>query len=200
MAFKNRILVVDDEPEVCAVAAEMLRDEPNFAVAGECNPQKALTLIKSSHFDLVLTDLMMGDYSGMEILEAALESDPDTVVVFMTGYPTVENATEALKHGAYDFLTKPFKMDELLATVERGLRKLQLARENIRLKEQLALFRIAEAMSLTIHLGTALNQVLKLTIKEFNAEAASILFYDFNKESPFVLQALQAQTHSAVES
>jgi len=194
MAFKSRILVVDDDPEVCEVAAEMLRDNVHLAVATETDPQKAIGLVKDSQFDLILTDLMMGKHSGMEMLEAALEADPDTVVVFMTGYPTVENATQALKCGAYDFLVKPFQMEQLLATVERGLRKLQLSRENIRLKEQLALFKIAEAMGLTIHLSTALNQVLKLIMKEFSVEAASILLFDPSKPTPFVVQALQTQS------
>ena len=194
MAFKSRILVVDDDPEVCEVAAEMLRDNVHLAVASETDPEKAIGLVKGSQFDLILTDLMMGSHSGMEMLEAALEADPDTVVVFMTGYPTVENATQALKCGAYDFLVKPFQLEQLLATVERGLRKLQLSRENIRLKEQLALFKIAEAMGLTIHLSTALNQVLKLTMKEFNVEAASILLFDPSKPAPFVMQALQTQS------
>ncbi len=194
MAFKSRILVVDDDPEVCDVAAEMLRDNAHLAVATETDPEKAIGLVKGSQFDLILTDLMMGSHSGMEMLEAALEADPDTVVVFMTGYPTVENATQALKCGAYDFLVKPFQLGQLLATVERGLRKLQLSRENIRLKEQLALFKIAEAMGLTIHLSTALNQVLKLTMKEFHVEAASILLFDPSKPTPFVVQALQTQS------
>ncbi len=194
MAFKSRILVVDDEPEVCEVAAEMLRDNDHFAVATETNPEKAIELVRGSKFDLILTDLMMGSLSGMDMLETALEADPDTVVVFMTGYPTVENATQALKCGAYDFLVKPFKFEQLVATVERGLRKLQLSRENIRLKEQLALFKIAEAMGLTIHLNTALNQVLKLTMKEFGVEAASILLYDPSKPEPFITQALQTQS------
>jgi putative nucleotidyltransferase with HDIG domain len=197
MAFKSRILVVDDDPEVCDVAAEMLRDNVHLAVATETDPVKAIGLVKGSQFDLILTDLMMGSHSGMEMLEAALEADPDTVVVFMTGYPTVENATQALKCGAYDFLVKPFQLEQLLATVERGLRKLQLSRENIRLKEQLALFKIAEAMGLTIHLSTALNQVLKLTMKEFNVEAASILLFDPSKPTMFVTQALQ--THSGID-
>ena len=194
MAFKSRILVVDDEREVCEVAADMLRESAGVAVAAETDPVRALELLRTSQFDLVLTDLMMGEYSGLDMLDAALEADPDTVVIFMTGYPTVENATEALKRGAYDFLIKPFKLENLLATVERGLRKLQLSRENIRLKEQLALFKIAEAMGLTIHLSTALNQVLKLTMKEFHAEAASILFYDPTRPEGFVTQALQSQT------
>ena len=88
---------------------------------------------------------------------------------------------------------KPLSMELLQSTVERGLRKQQLTLENIHLKEQLALYKIAEAMSSTIHLNSALMQVLKLTVKEYNADAASILFYDAGKEHPFVLQALQTQ-------
>ena len=190
---RSRILIIDDEPTICEVAADMLGDNPSLALMTSSDPASALETIRTTRFDMILTDLMMGDHSGMEILEAAMESNPDTVVVIMTGYPTVENAIGALKQGAYDYLIKPFSLDLLRTTVERGLRKQSLSRENIHLKEQLALFKIAEAMGLTIHLGTALNQVLKLTIKEFSAAAASILFYDPNQDDRFVLQAIQTQ-------
>ncbi len=191
MIAKHRILVIDDEQVVCDVVKEMLSSNDNYRVVAEYDPVKALTLLKTSQFDLVLTDLMMGKYSGMQMIQAALEQNGDTVVVLMTGYPTMENAIDALKHGAYDYIVKPFKMDHLMATVERGLRKQMLARENIHLKEQLALFKIAEAMGSTIHLGTALNQVLRLTIKEFNADGASILFNEGADTTRFVLQAIQ---------
>lgn len=197
MAFRSRILVIDDEPAVGDVVAEMLDDNLFWAVVKETDPAKALALLRTTQFDLVLTDLMMGDFSGMQMLDTALEQNPDTIVILMTGYPTVENAIDVLKQGAYDYLVKPFKLEFLRATVERGLRKLQLSRENIHLKEQVALFKIAEAMGTTIHLKTALNQVLKLTIKEFNADAASILFYDSGKPEPFVLQAIQTSPHTA---
>src|SRR5690606_4486930 len=131
-----------DEPVVCDVVKEMIQVHDGFRVIAESDPARALALLKSSQFDLVLTDLMMGDYSGMQMIEAALERSEETIVVLMTGYPTMENAIEALKHGAYDYIVKPFKLDNLLATIERGLRKQMLARENIHLKEQLALFKI----------------------------------------------------------
>ncbi len=191
MIHKHRVLVIDDEPIVCDVVREMIQVHDSYRVISECDPQKALAMLKSSQFDLVLTDLMMGSLSGMQMIEAALEHAEDTIVILMTGYPTMENAIDALKHGAYDYIVKPFKMENLLAIVERGLRKQMLARENIHLKEQLALFKIAEAMGSTIHLGTALNQVLRLTIKEFNADGASILFYDQALANRFILQAIQ---------
>ena len=199
MIFKHRILVVDDEQVVCDVVKEILASNDNYQIVAEYDPVKALNLLRTSQFDLVLTDLMMGKYSGMQMIQAALEQNGDTVVVLMTGYPTMENAIDALKHGAYDYVVKPFKMDHLLATVERGLRKQMLARENIHLKEQLALFKIAEAMGSTIHLGTALNQVLRLTIKEFSADGASILFHEGGGSDRFVLQAVQTAHYAEVD-
>ena len=199
MVFKHRILVIDDEQVVCDVVKEMLGSNETYRIVAENDPAKALALLKTSQFDLVLTDLMMGKYSGMQMIQAALEQSGDTIVVLMTGYPTMENAIDALKHGAYDYIVKPFKMDHLMATVERGLRKQLLARENIHLKEQLALFKIAEAMGSTIHLGTALNQVLRLTIKEFNADGASILFHDGSDANRFVLQAIQTAHHAEID-
>ncbi len=199
MIFKNRILVIDDEQVVCDVVKEMLRSNESYHVVAEYDPAKALELLKTSQFDLVLTDLMMGKHSGMQMIQAALEQNGDTIVVLMTGYPTMENAIDALKHGAYDYIVKPFKMDHLMATVERGLRKQMLSRENIHLKEQLALFKIAEAMGSTIHLGTALNQVLRLTIKEFSADGASILFHEGGDSDRFVLQAIQTAHHAETD-
>ena len=199
MIFKHRILVVDDEQVVCDVVREMLSSNDTYKVVSETDPVKALNLLKTSQFDLVLTDLMMGKHSGMQMIQSALEKSGDTVVVLMTGYPTMENAIDALKHGAYDYIVKPFKMDHLMATVERGLRKQMLARENIHLKEQLALFKIAEAMGSTIHLGTALNQVLRLTIKEFSADGASILFHEGGDTDRFVLQAIQTAHHAEID-
>jgi response regulator RpfG family c-di-GMP phosphodiesterase len=199
MAYKSRILVVDDESAVCDVVVDMLGNNLLWAVVSENDPVKALALLQTTQFDLVLTDLMLGELSGMQMLEAALEQSPDTIVILMTGYPTVENAIDVLKQGAYDYLMKPFKLEILRATIERGLRKQQLSRENIHLKEQLALFKIAEAMGTTIHLKTALNQVLRLTIKEFNADAASILFYDKGKRAPFVLQAIQTNPNTQAD-
>lgn len=199
MIHKHRVLVIDDEPIVCDVVKEMIQVHDGFRVIAESDPARALALLKSSQFDLVLTDLMMGDYSGMQMIEAALERSEETIVVLMTGYPTMENAIDALKHGAYDYIVKPFKLDNLLATIERGLRKQMLARENIHLKEQLALFKIAEAMGSTIHLGSALNQVLRLTIKEFNADGASILFYEQALPTKFILQAIQTVPDVAID-
>jgi response regulator RpfG family c-di-GMP phosphodiesterase len=193
MNSKHRVLVVDDEGYICDIIAEMFHGDSEFAVVTETDPAKALEILQTHQFDLVLTDLVMGDHSGMQMMEVALAQNPEVIVILMTGHPTVENAIKAVKRGAYDYLIKPFKLDLLRATVARGLRKQQLARENVHLKEQLALYRITEAMSSTIHLNTALNQVLRLTIKEFAGHAASILFYDGERDNSFILQALQNQ-------
>lgn len=193
MIVKHRVLVVDDEGYICDIIAEMFKSQREYVVVTETDPVRAMELLQTHRFDLVLTDLIMGDYSGMQIMELALTQNPDVIVILMTGYPTVENAISAVKRGAYDYLVKPFKLELLRNTVNRGMRKQQLALENIHLKEQLALYKIAEAMGSTIHLGTALNQVLMLTIKEFRGDAASILFYDDKRPGSFVLQAIQSR-------
>jgi putative nucleotidyltransferase with HDIG domain len=190
MIGAHRVLIVDDEGYICDIIAEMFANDTNYAVVTETDPHKAIEILRSHQFDLVLTDLVMGDCSGMQIMELALATNPETVVVLMTGHPTVENAIAAVKFGAYDYLVKPFKLELLKTTIERGLRKQQLARENIHLKEQLALYKIAEAMGTTINLDKALNQVLRLSVKEFSAAAASILFYETEPEPSFAMKAL----------
>ncbi len=191
MMTRHSILVVDDEMVICDVVRDMLETDSSYSVVTETDPAKALSRLAETGFDLVLTDLIMGDFTGMQIIEAALEHNEDTVVVLMTGYPTIENAVSALKHGAYDYIIKPFKLDTLRLTIERGLRKQQLARENMHLKDQLSLFKLAEAMGSTNNLNSTLNQVLKLSLREFSADAASILFYDSGKSGKLILQAIQ---------
>ncbi|MCK4857106.1 MAG: response regulator [candidate division Zixibacteria bacterium] len=199
MIAKSRVLVVDDERYICDIVAETLNGKGDCVVVTESDPARALGLLRTHHFDLVLTDLVMGEYSGMQVTELAMTENPDIIVILMTGHPTVENAISALKLGAYDYLVKPFKLDLLQLTVERGLRKQQLARENIHFKEQLALYKVVEAMGSTIHLDTALNQMLRLVIKEFDAEAASILFYNPDGNDKFVLQAIQSPNESGMD-
>ena len=128
------ILVVDDEEYICEVIKEMLADA-NYRVQMACDPQKAMDILEREPVDFVLTDLIMGEKSGVDVLNKTIKLHPDAVVVLMTGRPTIENAVAVLKSGAYDYLIKPFSMDTLRAVIKRGLEKQRLLRENINLKE-----------------------------------------------------------------
>ncbi len=172
-----RILVVDDEEYICEVIREMLSNE-GYRIHTICDPIQALDFIETRHVDLVLTDLIMGKKSGVDILNQTVGSHPDGIVILMTGHPTIENAITVLKSGAYDYLVKPFSMDTLRAVIKRGLEKQKLHRENINLKETVSLYKISEAMGSTIRLDFLLNLILETAIKELDADMASVLLLD----------------------
>lgn len=171
------ILVVDDEEYICEVIKEMLADA-NYRVQMACDPQKAMEILEREPVDFVLTDLIMGEKSGVDVLNKTLKLHSDAVVVLMTGRPTIENAVAVLKSGAYDYLIKPFSMDTLRAVIKRGLEKQRLLRENINLKETVSLYRISEAMGSTIRLDFLLNLILETAIKELEADMVWVLLWD----------------------
>ena len=123
-----RILVVDDEKIMREGAERILTKEGWKATIAE-NGERGLELIKDGKFRILLLDLMMPGISGMEVLKKVRESQPDLLVIVITGYATIENAVEAMKSGAYDFISKPFTPDQLRIVVRRALEKLNLERE-----------------------------------------------------------------------
>jgi len=98
---------------------------------------QALEQLDRTEFDLVITDLKMPGIGGLEVLARARDSWPQTEVIIVTAFATAETAIAAMKRGAYDYLTKPFKVDEIIVTVERALEKRALVRENVTLREEL---------------------------------------------------------------
>ncbi|MFO0755153.1 MAG: sigma-54 dependent transcriptional regulator [Byssovorax sp.] len=123
---KKQILVVDDEANLRKVlVAQLGRD--GYDVHAAEDGEVALAFLKEHHIDLVITDLRMPKVDGMELLRAALRDDPSRPVVMMTAYGTVDVAVEALKTGAFDFITKPFDQNEVRIIVKKALRTRDLA-------------------------------------------------------------------------
>jgi len=130
------ILIVDDEENIRDSCSQMLsRKGHNVNVAED--GYKGLKLIGNRSYDIVILDLKMPGISGMEVLEKIKRDAPETVVIVITGYATVESAVEAMKLGAYDFLPKPFTPDELNVIIKRAEDKRNIEIENIYLHEQL---------------------------------------------------------------
>jgi len=148
MPEKVKILVVDDEKSICELISSILSEEP-FSLETASNPQQAFKILESQSLNMVITDLMLGKASGLEVIKKAIELQPDIVAILMTGQPTIENAVTVLKLGAYDYLVKPFSEEVLKATIYSGLQKQKLFGENINLKEQLSLYKISTAMGST---------------------------------------------------
>jgi PAS domain S-box-containing protein len=116
-----RILVIDDEPRIRDACMLVLSDK-GFEVAAAPDGETGLQMIKERHFDIVLVDLMMPTISGFDVLSEVRNHHPDTVVIVITGYATLEHSIEAMKKGAFDFIPKPFTPDQLRAVVDKSLR------------------------------------------------------------------------------
>ena len=131
------ILIIDDDTDNLQSLARIFERE-GYAVALAENGRKGLDLLRKERFPVVLTDLMMpGEVDGLGVLATARELDLNAEIILMTAYGTVEAAVQAMKVGAYDFITKPFKRVHVLKTVERALEKQRLLHENRSLKRQL---------------------------------------------------------------
>ncbi|AKU90302.1 sigma-54-dependent transcriptional regulator [Vulgatibacter incomptus] len=130
------LLVVDDERSMREML-EILLQKVGHSVVAEEDAGAACERLEHEEFDLVVTDLRLGQRSGLEVLERAKALHPHTEVLMITAFASAENAVQAMKLGAYDYLTKPFKIDELLVVVEKALEKRALVRENVQLRRQL---------------------------------------------------------------
>jgi two-component system response regulator PilR (NtrC family) len=132
-----RLLIVDDELSLREFLTIFLRKE-GHEVEVASNGQRALEQLQQNHFDLVLTDLRMPRMGGFELLDAVKASDWNTQVIVMTAFSSTETALDAMRRGAYDYIVKPFKLDEVRLIIQKCLEKSQLVEENKQLKKKLA--------------------------------------------------------------
>ncbi|MCP4580601.1 MAG: response regulator [candidate division Zixibacteria bacterium] len=168
---REPILIVDDERSILEVVGEMLASQPYDIYLAE-SLAIASRIIKEKEISIVLTDLLLDDGTGIDVLTTAQKYQPDVKVILMTGKPTIQNAISAIKKGASDYLVKPFKMEDLLATVERSVYQHRLEQENIRLNEIMSFYAISEAMGSVIETDKLLNLILDTAVREFNADYA----------------------------
>jgi len=134
-----RLLLIDDE-RIALRNLEHVLTKEGYQVTATQSGGHALELLDSQPFDLVLTDMRMDKVDGMQILRRCKAQYPDTEVIMITGYATLESAVEAMKEGAFHYIAKPFRLDEVRKTVAEALEKLQLKRENKALRAQLDAF------------------------------------------------------------
>ncbi|MDO8446662.1 MAG: sigma-54 dependent transcriptional regulator [Deltaproteobacteria bacterium] len=136
MIDKPRILIIDDEPLVRIAIIDALLAE-GYEVKGVGSGKEGKNLILDDDYDVLITDLRLPEIDGLEILKTVMEHSPKTKVIMITAYGSVNTAVEAIKQGAYDYLTKPFSMEELLIIVRRLLEFRELEFENRQLKEKI---------------------------------------------------------------
>src|SRR4030066_1615840 len=131
-----RILVVDDEMIVCESCKRILEEE-GYEVETALSGKEAFDKMKTSPFDIVITDLKMPGIGGMEVLKTFRKEYPDSIIIMITGFSTVETAVEAMKLGAFDYIPKPFTPDEVAIVVKKAIEKKNLMLENIYLRQEL---------------------------------------------------------------
>jgi len=132
----ERILVLDDEEKLLQGLSKALKNI-GYGVVPVTNPVEALSLLDRETFDIVFTDLVMPDMDGIEFLKKVKERYPNTPVIILTGHGTIESAVNSMKEGAFDYITKPFNLDEVDLVVSRAMEHKRLREENVALKNQI---------------------------------------------------------------
>lgn len=132
----SRILLVDDEPSILSVLTTLLKAEGHDVITSR-GGDIAQDMIRKEVYDLMITDIRMSPVDGMQLLKQSRRERAGAAVIMLTAYGSVETAVEAMKEGAFDYVTKPFKVDELLITVKRALEYINIVAENVSLKQQL---------------------------------------------------------------
>jgi len=170
----GRLIIVDDETELMTALCEILTRH-GYETVGYTSGAEALAKMKEQDFDLLLTDLMMPEMNGIELLQAALEIDPAIVGIVMTGQGTVQTAVEAMKTGALDYIMKPFKLNSLLPVLSRAMEVRYLRTENMHLRETVAMHELGQALAFSSDLNQILNKVTDAVLQQCDADEASIM-------------------------
>jgi len=174
---KQRILIVDDEKFIRDILADFLGME-GYVVRTAEDGSAALSELQASRYDIVISDLKMPRMGGIELLEQIATAAPNALTVIMTGFGTVETAIDAMKRGAYDYILKLFKVEEVIHVVQRGLEKQRLAAENLRLREAISLYKVSEAIQASLSLEEVLRTIGDAALGEIEADLVSTWLED----------------------
>lgn len=135
-ASKFSILIVDDDEDIRTALVEAVKNW-GFAVSEAKDGEQAILKLMSEHFDIVISDLMMPGLDGLTLLQKTKELDKEILVIIITGYATIETAVKAINAGAYDYIAKPFSLDELMVVIRNASERLWLASHNKTLLDDL---------------------------------------------------------------
>ncbi|MGA7562998.1 MAG: response regulator [Desulfobaccales bacterium] len=116
------IVIVDDEPDMLMLLKIILTEKTDYQVLTTSDPNQALEWCRENHADLLISDLRMPEIGGIELLKMVKELDPNLALIIITAFGTVESAVEAMRYNAFDYITKPFRKEQILTTVEKALR------------------------------------------------------------------------------
>lgn len=173
---KGKILVVDDDAFFRALCSDILTSG-GFFVKTASNGGEAIELVDNETFDIVVTDLVMPNVSGMDVLDRTKRHNTLTDVIVITGHGSIETAIAALKAGAFDYIRKPLNEDELLHTVASCLEKKKLLEENQEMRQSLKLFEISRAVTTTLDINKLYNLTIDALLQLVPGEAGMVALY-----------------------
>jgi two-component system response regulator HydG len=182
----GKVLVVDDQKNMRATTAIVLRQAGHVVEEAE-DGAAAIQRVQQEAFDVVLTDLRMPGVDGMEVLRGVQRSAPETQVIVMTAYGTIESAVEAIRRGAYDFLAKPFKENELLLRIEKALEKRRLVGEVSLLSSE---FRRRYGLEHIVGRSNAIQDVLHRVVRVAPTDATVLISGESGTGKELVARAL----------
>src|SRR5262245_57816912 len=168
-----RLLVVEDDTTVRDFCVRLLRMN-GYQVLSANNGVEALERLKEHRYDLVFTDLQMPQMGGIPLLQEMREHYPDIDTIVFTAHATVETAREALKLGAFDYLTKPVSVDDLERTVRRAMEWRRVRIEKERLSEIVALYNISQTFTSTLDTATAVREIVRVLWQRFAPHTLSL--------------------------
>jgi len=186
---RPRVLVVDDEVVICEVLRDFLQFEGFQVSMVTCGEDAIDFLRKDPFYDVVLTDLKMPGMGGLDLMRELAVHHRDLMTVIMTGFGTVETAIEAMKHGAFDYILKPFKPEDVVRVLRRGLEKKRLERENVALRETVGAYELSEALASGMPLDEQLLMIVEMARKNFGADAVSIVIEDPKRPGTYIHRA-----------
>ena len=182
----EKILVVDDEQSLRDVLSIMLK-RAGYTVTCVSDGEEAIEQVNKEIFDLVITDLRMPKIDGMEVLKAVKSSSPETVVLVITAFATADSAVEAMKQGAYDYLTKPFQVDEVQLIIRNALEKRRLTTENILLKREMA---SQSSFAQLVGQSEAMQKVFDVVRKVADSKSNVLIFGESGTGKELVARAI----------
>jgi len=171
------ILVVDDERSICDILTVYLH-KSGYSVFQAQEGQQAVAIIKENVIDLVLSDIKMPGMNGVDLLKWIKEYNNSLPVIMTTGFPTLDTAIEALKLGAYDYLTKPFHLEEIIEKISRAIQTRHLQEENILFSKLVSLHEVTKILSSTHILEELYSRFLDYSMKMSRSDGGSLQFFD----------------------
>ena len=190
---KGKILVVDDEP-IARENLEHILTKEGYEVVSVDSGVNALKKLAAAEFDVVVTDLKMKQVDGMEVLSGAKERHPDTEVIMVTAFATVATAIEAMQRGAYHYVPKPYKIEEVRMVVGRALEKKRLKDELRELKRD---YRARLGSSLIIGKSRKMQELIELVTQVAPTDCSVLIFGETGTGKELIAQAIHAQSNRA---